>query len=216
MMIKSLRNLCIAATLSSLFGACQKYEGPTLAEGLVVEMRTEKPVPYAWIEVYAQAGSGLHSGYSSFAEPHQADANGRFSFSFDADKETTYILKAYSDKGHRSHWGREPYIENGHNNKGLQIPVAAPAWVKIRVAQQPDRLPDAITVSGPWFDQGYISTLDLRKTDYGKVSYHTIDSSMPNDNMWVHWEVNFGGQLTPYRQTFSVQPFDTAEVVVRY
>ncbi|GAA3922648.1 hypothetical protein GCM10022406_05990 [Hymenobacter algoricola] len=193
---------------------CRKEDGPTLAEGQVLEMTTNQPVPYASVALYSQAGSGLHSGYGQAGKEITADADGRFSFSFESDKGASYILKASSAKGHHSHWGEEPVLTNGKKNLNLRIPMAAPAWVKIRVAASTGPVPHSILVWGPWHDLGYISTLDLRPTDYTNVSYHVIDSTLPTKS--VQWEVNFGGQLTRYQQVFSVQPFDTAEVVVKY
>jgi hypothetical protein len=213
----SLRSIWVAVALSGLVSSCQKNEGLTLAEGQVIEMRTNKPVPFAWIEVNAQRGSGLQvGGYSPAPDPHQADAQGRFSFSFNAESGTTYILKAYSEAGHGSHWGEEPYLEKGRKNRDLRIPVAAPAWVKVRVEQKSTGQPDQIEIWGPWYDQGYISNIDLRPKDYHHISYHVLDSTMPTDNAVVTWEVNYGGQRTRFREAFSVQPFDTAEVVLRY
>ncbi|GAA4012528.1 hypothetical protein GCM10022408_26600 [Hymenobacter fastidiosus] len=200
--------------LLGLAGACQKVDGPTLAEGQVLEMVTNKPVSNAEVVVYSQSGSGLHSGYGDAGTKVLTDDQGRFSIRFEAQKGSHYILKAFSAKGHGSHWGEEPALENGKNNRDLRLPVAAPAWVKIRIAQQPGPVPGSIHVWGPWYDEGYISTLDLRPADYGKVSYHVIDSTLPTKT--VQWEVNFNGSATRYQQAFTVLPFDTAEVVVRY
>ncbi|MDU0369331.1 hypothetical protein ACFPAF_02895 [Hymenobacter endophyticus] len=213
--MNSFYSLCSLLALSGLLSACQKQDGPTLVEGQVIEMKTNKPVPYATIEVYGQRGSGLHTGYNPSATPQQADANGRFSFQFEAAEGTSYLLKAFSKAGHASKWGQEPNVEEGRKNKNLVIPVAAPAWLKIRVEQRPGPVPDAINVWGPWYDQGYISNLDLRPKDYGTVSYHVVDSTLPTTTT-VNWEVNYGGQLTRYHQPFTLQPFDTTEVVVRY
>lgn len=176
---------------------------------------TNKPVPYARVEVHGQRGSGLHTGYSSTAEPHLADANGRFSFQFEAASGASYLLKAFSDAGHASKWGEEPNVEEGRKNRDLVIPVAAPAWLKIRVEQKPGSVPDQISVWGPWYDQGYISSMDLRPKDYGTVTYHVVDSTLPSTTT-VNWDVNYGGTLTRHQQAFTVRPFDTTEVVVRY
>ncbi|AHJ99145.1 hypothetical protein [Hymenobacter swuensis] len=214
--MKNFRTLCIVAALSGIVGACQKpEEGLTLVEGQVIEMMTNKPVPYAQIEVNGQGGSGLHSGYKPAAGLQQADANGRFSFQFDAAAGTSYVLKAYSEAGHGSHWGEEPNVEKGRKNRNLVIPVAAPAWLNIRVEQKVGPVPDQISVWGPWYDLGYISTIDLRPKDYGAVSYHVVDSTLPSTTT-VNWEVNFGGKFTRYHQPFTLHPFDTTEVVVRY
>lgn len=210
------RTLCCLTILSTLLSACQKPDGPTLVEGQVIEKITNKPVPYARIEVYGQRGSGLHTGYSPTIEPHLTDANGRFSFRFDAAPGTAYLLKAFSDAGHASKWGEEPNVEEGRKNKDLVIPVAAPAWLKIRVEQKPGPVPDGIHIWGPWYDEGYISTIDLRPKDYGTVSYHVVDSTLPS-TAGVHWDVNYGGTHTVYHHPgFTLQPFDTTEIVVRY
>ncbi|MBX0291162.1 hypothetical protein K3G63_11960 [Hymenobacter sp. HSC-4F20] len=216
MMIPAFSRFCLAAAIGALLSSCQKDEGPTLVDGQVIEMRTERPVPYAWVEVYAQSGSGLHSGYSASTAPRQADATGRFHFQFEAEAGTSYVLKAYSDAGHGSHWGEEPYLKKGRKNQNLRLGVAAPAWLKIRVEQKAGRVPDAIYAWGPWRDQGYISSLDLRPKDYGAVTYHVMDSTIPESGLVVHWDANFGGKVVRHEKAFSVQPLDTTEVVLTY
>lgn len=209
------RSLCVVLALTGLLSSCQKQDGPTLVEGQILEVGSNKPVPYAHIEVYGQAGSGLHSGYSPTNEPHQADANGRFSFHFNANSGTAYLLKAHSDAGHASRWGEEPNVDEGQKNRGLVIPVVAPAWIKVRVEKKPGPAPDFIHVWGPWYDQGYISTIDLYPKDFDHVSYHVVPSTLTASST-INWEVNFGGRLTVYHASALVQPFDTTEVVVRY
>jgi hypothetical protein len=92
--------------------------GLTQVSGRVLTYKGRQPVSGAMVEVVdAHGGANMPIGAQT-----TADANGRFSLNFEAQKESGYPLMAYTAIG--------PYNDN------LVVPVNAPAWVRIHVVDE--------------------------------------------------------------------------------
>ena len=124
------------ALLALALGACQGYEGPTTASGIVVDRHTGQPVPNATVQVTG-INSGLGAGGTSSGNTFPADAQGRFSLSFEASRDRNYTLLAYTASGYASGYGDAPLLNAGRKNDNLLVKTAAPAWVKINCVDDP-------------------------------------------------------------------------------
>ncbi|MDB5235338.1 MAG: hypothetical protein JWR44_2331 [Hymenobacter sp.] len=119
--------------------------GSTLVEGQAVAGPGSQPVAGAAVQVY-QSGGGR--GYGEVGDPVAADAQGRFSFRFDATSTSGYIVMASTPLGHRTNWGLAPKLTAGRKNTGLVIPMYAPAWVRFQLVDVPPQNRVSIFFSG--------------------------------------------------------------------
>ena len=137
--MKKKRLAILFLSYASLFfstTACERSNsGPTIVEGQVIERVSGKAVPDAYVQLY-QPGTGFSSGYSKVGDPYKADGNGKFSFTYDAETESSYLLMGYSAKGHYTDWQEAPSLKSGGKNKGVKVKVNAPAWVQFKLTDE--------------------------------------------------------------------------------
>jgi hypothetical protein len=120
-----------------LLSACSSNDpisGPTLVEGQVVESATQRPVPGSFVQIYKTGRAG---GYTAVGDPQPTDANGRFSFHFDADAEAGYRVRAGAPLGYFSEL--TPSLTAGRRNTGLLIAMYSPAWVRLQFVDEPPK-----------------------------------------------------------------------------
>ncbi|GAA4391585.1 hypothetical protein [Hymenobacter koreensis] len=115
---------------------CRKNDGPTLLEGQVVDRATGRPVAGAWAQLQAQPGSGGVGGYQPAGDRQACDAQGRFSFAAEPPG-GHLIVMAGSAQGHFSSYGEVPAVRAGRRNRDLRVPVQAPAWLRVRLTDEP-------------------------------------------------------------------------------
>lgn len=188
---------------------CARYEGPTQVSGQVVDRFTGQPVPNATVQV-GGITSGLGAGGTSQGTSYQADGQGRFAFSFEADAKQNYTLFASTPSGYASDYGDCPLLKAGHQNDNLLVKTAAPAWVKINCVD------DAPLGKIGLYTDGY-RTGSGENQNIGPGNFSFIRPMLSNTAGSIYWEIlDMQGKVTKNRQPLTVASFDTATVTIHF
>lgn len=142
------RRLQVFLFILLLLSACHNADptiGTTSVSGQVVVYQTSKGVPNASVQVYHASSGG---GYIPVGSPYPADANGNFAFSFEARYASDYLLLANAPPGYITDWVLAPELKAGRKNENIMILTYAPAWVKIRLANDSGRKRQYISITG--------------------------------------------------------------------
>ena len=131
--------------LLALLGSCAKDSGSTLVEGQVVDSQSGQPVGNVTVQV-ERAGQG--GGFTTTGPSYPTDAQGRFSFRFEAQAQPTYIVRASSPLGYFTDWIKAPELKAGRKNQNLRVPVLAPAWVRLQLVDEPPRSRVTMVITG--------------------------------------------------------------------
>ncbi len=191
--------------------ACERSDHATVCEGVVIDRSSSAFVPNATVVVYepGRSGGGLGSGYTEKAR-YQVDANSHFSFKLDSDREDL-LLRAFSELGAYTIWQEAFKPRGGRNNKGIQLKVQSPAWIKIHLL---DEAPvDTMFVEIGGAPRGY--------TAYNKRDTVLICDVLGNTSNSVWWRltpVNRAGtgSATEHRQDVYCPALDTVPLEIRY
>ncbi len=187
---------------------CERYEGPTQVSGQVVDRFTGQPVPNATVQVGGIA-SGLGAGGTSQGNSYQADGQGRFAFSFEADARQNYTLFASTPSGYASDYGDCPLLKAGHKNDNLQVKTAAPAWVKINCVD------DAPLGKVGLYTQGYNGSVDNQYVGPGNFSF--VRPAISNNPSTINWRmIDAQAQVSTGKIPFTTANFDTATVTIHF
>jgi hypothetical protein len=138
--------VCLAFCL--LLTACTNTDpttGTTQVAGQVVLQQSQQPVGGGTVQVYVASSAG---GYRPVGDPQPCDPQGRFSFDFDTEKNGTYLLLAQAPPGYMTDWAVAPRLTAGRANKGLVVPVLAPAWVRLVLVDEPPKSRVTMTITG--------------------------------------------------------------------
>jgi hypothetical protein len=144
--------LSLLLGLLLLLSACSSTDpisGPTLVEGQVVDNVNHRPVPGSVVQIYKAGRTG---SYGPVGDPQPTDANGRFSFHFEANAEAVYRVRAGAPLGYFSEFTSS--LTAGRRNTGLLIAMYSPAWVRLQFVDEPPKSRVMIKT------QGYDSTGD--------------------------------------------------------
>ena len=194
--------------LALVLGACQGYEGPTTASGIVVDRHTGQPVPNATVQVTG-INSGLGAGGTSSGNTFPADAQGRFSLSFEASRDRNYTLLAYTASGYASGYGDAPLLTAGRKNDNLLVKTAAPAWVKITCVDDPPLSKIGLTTAG------YLGSGDNQTVGPGNFSFVRPTSSNLAFELYSRIS-DEKGNITENKAPVNVANFDTATVTIHF
>ena len=199
--------LFLLCLLLALLGSCRQdpTTGTTTVSGQVVDQAHRQPVPNAHVQVYHASSGG---GYAPVGSPYPADAQGRFSFQFDATNQTGYILLADAPPGYFTPFYAGPSLTAGRRNDNLLIAMLAPAWVKLQLVDEPPK-------SRVWM---YISGYD----GPGDQLYYPRDSTLirpytagfARKIIWV--VTNEQGIDTQYSQDVKPAALDTVTVRIPF
>ncbi len=194
--------------LALALGACHRDEGPTTATGQVVDRFTGQPIPNATVQV-AGLASGQGLGGTTLGNSFPADAQGRFSLSFEAKQPVNYALFASTPSGYASDYGDSPILKNGRKNDNLLIKTAAPAWVRINCVDDP---PLAKIGLNTW---GYNGSGDNQNVGPGNYSF--VRPTLSNLAQNFIWEVRDAqANLIKGTQPYTVANFDTVTVTIHF
>lgn len=138
--------LCLVVCL--LLAACMGDDpttGTTKVEGQVVQRQTRQPVGGGTVQVYLAGKAG---NYGPVGDPQPCDAQGRFSFAFDAARKRGYLLLAQASPGCTTDWAEAPELTAGRDNKSVVSPVLSPAWVRLVPVDGPPKSRVLMTTAG--------------------------------------------------------------------
>ena len=175
--------------------------GTTRVAGQVVERQGHRPVGNGTVQVWL-AGNG--GGYGPVGAPQPCDAQGRFSFAFDATNDTGYLLKAKAPPGYLTDWADAPELTAGRKNTGLTVSVLAPAWVRFVLV---DELPKSrINIH----IQGYNSSGETLQYPRDTILTRPLLANFRTGLLWV-----INDQGVEKASTVFVQPAPLDTVTVR-
>lgn len=198
--------------LAASFGlaGCSLFDqgGHTTVEGTVVDAATRQPVGPADVRLFTRSRTGSSAALSATGDWRPTNADGTFSFSFEADNDLEYVLRASSRRGD-SDYITAPTLKGGHKNKNVQVPVNAPAWVRIHLSDVPPRI-DAINI----YVWGFRESLTIHPPQ-DTVIYRIV---APSIQQVVVWQLNGSRTVAPteHRIPYIVVGMDTARIDIRY
>ena len=200
-----LRWLCWLLFLSSL-GAWSDdpTTGTTLVAGQVVERQSRKPVGNGTVQVWL-AGKG--GGYGEVGDPQPCDAQGRFSFNFDAESKNGYLLKAQASPGYITDWAEAPELTAGRSNKDVVVSVLAPAWVRLVLVDEPPKSRVVIHV------QGYEGSGETLRYPRDTVLVRPLLAGFKAN---IYWFINDQGHDSSFNQSFEIAALDTVTVRIPF
>lgn len=190
--------------------SCSLFDegGRTTVEGQVVDSATGQAVANAQVRLFANRRSGSSASYNPVDDWRSTDNQGKFSFAFESDADNAYILRASSSRGD-TEFQNAPRVTGGKKNKGLRVPVAAVAWVRMHLLDVPPRT-DAVNVAVWGFQEAFTLHPPL-----DTVIYRMIEA---DPNQTVVWQLN-GSRVVPateHRIPYAVAGLDTMRVDMRY
>ncbi|WP_151086966.1 hypothetical protein [Hymenobacter baengnokdamensis] len=179
--------------------------GTTLVAGQVVESQTLKPVSGATVQVYHASSGG---GYVPVGTGYAADKQGHFSFSFDADSKTGYLVRASAPLGYFTDWAAAPYLTAGRSNEGLVIPLLSPAWVRLQLVDEPPKSQVLIHISG------YDGPGDQLNYPRDTTLIRPCQAGFPTKIIWVITPKD--GPERQYSQDIKLAALDTITVHIAF
>lgn len=191
--------------LAALLAGCGLLDprGETLAEGQAVVDATGQPVPHPELHVLRVGAVGSQA----LPGTHRGDAQGKFRFRFQGEEGQEYELLATAAPGYVAL--RRPALRGGQRNQDLRPTCLAPAWVRIRLLDEPPRTLAIVSV------QGYLSgQLDPqirypRDTTFVRQIY-------PKDENTITAFIYINGMQSTQRHAFRSIIMDTVSVTFRF
>lgn len=123
------------------FYSCEKGFRETTVEGVVVDLKTGKPIPYAEVGLIRSGGGGgdfiLGSSGTSSEGLYKTDENGKFAFGFNTDNKSTYYVSA-SKAEYINVNESEVRLKNLRKNKDIKVKLCPASWFKIHIT---DKIP---------------------------------------------------------------------------
>jgi hypothetical protein len=194
--------------ISLICSACKKEsgEGKTTVEGQAIDVTTNKPVSFAVIRIDAANKRAAYGGNNIPIKDEKADAEGRFSTSFDAEAELTYSLGG----GLRDNYytAAEVLVKSARRNQNLTLKLQPYGWVKVKLINEPPLDVAEVHIQG--FHDMDITTLTksdenyIRKIDGNKsvnISYYI----RPN-----------GDTMYTFSPNIYAKALDTSELIIKY
>ncbi|WP_375416927.1 hypothetical protein [uncultured Hymenobacter sp.] len=195
-------------TLGSLFllGACNDdpTTGRTSVAGQVVQQQSRQPVGAGSVQVYLASRGG---GYRPVGSPYPCDAQGKFSFDFDAEQQNGYLLTAEAPPGYITDWALAPQLTAGRQNKDVLVPVLAPAWVRLVLV---DELPKSRATV---YLSGYDGPGDVLSYPRDTILIRPALADFPRK---IIWGINETGIIQQYSQDVKLAPLDTVTVRIAF
>lgn len=194
--------------LCLLLSGCSNTDpttGTTLVTGQVVVQQSQQPVGNGTVQVH-MAGKG--GGYTPVGDPQPCDAQGRFSFHFDAKQERGHLLMAQAPPGYITEWTSAPELTAGRKNQNLIVPVLAPAWVKLVLVDEPPKSQITLSVSGYEGNSTYFNP-----------AYETelIKPCLAGLTKRIVWAIiDEKGVQSQFRQDIALAPLDTLTIRIPF
>ncbi len=101
-------------------------------EGQLVDATTGQPVPYGQVTLHARSVGSSSGGYGTLEE-HTADADGNFSFKFDASSGIDYKVDGYKINYYYGAHEDGETIKGGRRIKNLSVKLKPMAFVRYHI-----------------------------------------------------------------------------------
>ncbi len=191
-----------------LLAGCENTDpttGTTQVTGQVVQRQSRQPVGGGTVQVQLASSAG---GYRPVGDPQPCDAQGRFSFDFDAQSKSGYLLKAEAPPGYLTDWAEAPELTAGRQNKDVLVPVLAPAWVRLVLVDESPRNKISIYLSG------YEGNGDRLNYPNGPTLIRPAIAGLTNKIVWSI--TNERGSNAQYEQDIKLAALDTVTVRIPF
>ena len=189
----------------ALVGACtDPTTGTTTVSGQVVEAQSRKPVGGGTVQVW-QVHNG---GYRAIGSAYDCDAQGRFSFDFDAESKRGYLLKAQAPPGYFTDWDVAPDLTAGRKNTDVIVPMLAPAWLRFVLVDEPPKSRVSIFITG------YSGNGDRLDYPRDTILIRPALANFPRKAIWVITDEK--GIDTRYEQAMNLASLDTVTVRIPF
>ena len=212
--------ICLASAFSfvagcnPLGGAAATTGGTTTVSGQVVESTSRQPVPRPpQVQLWqrAQTGGSLTGGaaYAPMGAAQATDGQGRFAFSFEAEAKHEYVLRAAdAGLGYYTDWSLAPALRGGQKNAGVQLPAAAPVWIRLDLVDELPKNQVRIFFSG--FGGGGLELPYPHDTTL-------VFRYLTGQQSFIYWRITHEqGQETTGQRTFTQPPLDTQRVRIAF
>lgn len=191
-----------------LLAACKKDpdSGPSSAQGAVVDATTQQPVPFARVAL-ARRPSGIVSsvGYSQLQNV-QADAQGRYSLSFEASEDYEYALFGIAPRYLES--VTPTFLERGKKNN-VNVPIQPEGYVRLHIKNiTPFDQGDEFVFTNDSYPQPRFIGAAIETT-----LVVTTNGNLENQLTWIVTK-NFIQQA--YSQTIYTPAHDTTDFQINY
>ncbi len=180
--------------------------GTTQVSGQVVERQSWRPVGNGTVQVQLRSSAG---GYRPVGDPQACDAQGRFSFAFDATSKFGYLLLAQAPPGYSTDWAEAPELTAGRKNNNIVVPMFAPAWVRLVLVDEPPKR----TVSSI-FISGYPGSGDRLDYPRDTTLIRRVSADFAREIIWGISDER--GNVTRYEQAIKPGPLDTVTVRIPF
>jgi hypothetical protein len=196
----------VSLSLLSLLTSCQDpTTGITQVEGKVINKYNGQRVAGSSVQVYHASSGG---GYVQVGPAYPTDAQGQFSFQFDATSKSGYLVKAYTPLGHFTDWAVAPSLTAGRKHTGLVIPMMAPAWVRLQIVDAPPKNRVSMHISG------YEGPGDQLNYPRDTTLLRPMVAGFATTIIWVIRDDK--GSPTQYSQDAKVAPLDTLTIPITF
>jgi len=179
--------------------------GSTQVEGQVVESQGRRPVAGAAVQVYHKGSGG---GYGEVGDPQPADAQGRFSFHFEATSKSGYLVGASAPPGYVTSFQQAPRLTAGRNNTGLVVPMYAPAWVRLVLIDEAPTSRVMLNING------YSGSGEQLRYPKDTILVRPILSYLRTNISWFIYEAGVPDKAS--NQDIQPAALDTATVRIRF
>jgi len=190
----------------SLLTSCQDpTTGITQVEGKVINNYNGQGVTGSSVQVYHASSGG---GYVQVGTSYPTDAQGQFSFQFDADSKSGYLVKATAPPGYSTDWAVAPSLTAGRKNTGLVIPMMAPAWVRLQIVDAPPKNRVSMHISG------YEGPGDRLNYPRDTTLIRPMVAGYATKIIWVIEDEK--GYPTQYSKDVKLAPLDTSTIPITF
>ena len=205
--------LFLLACFGFLLAQCQKdntYLGDhTIAEGIITEEGSGKPVANVRMRLYKCTYQVFGSSSCSTFDSTRTDAKGFFSFDFKHEKDYQYEIDAVPDAEKYFVRNNGAPVEKGRYSNKINLKLTPYSWVKLKIKNvNPVNQWDTIRIFNSSAISGgeHLGVVDI--TDTYRVASSTKE--------YLGWRISKNGQVTSKEVYLNCAPFDTTYYEINY
>jgi hypothetical protein len=182
----------------------------TIAEGIITEEGTGKPVANVLMRLYKCTYQVLGSSSCDTFSSTRTDAKGFFSFDFKHEKDYQYEINALPDTEKYFVRDNGAPVEKGRYSNRINLKLTPYAWVKLKVKNvSPVNQFDTIRI----FNTSAISRGEFYGTNVEFTDKYRVLSS---NKEYLGWRVSKNGQVTLKEILLNCPPLDTVTYEINY
>ncbi len=201
----------VALLILLAFSSCTDELRTTTVEGVAVDIKTGKPVPYAHINVTSSGGGNgelLGGSSGSTVGSWDTDADGKFSFSFIHNNKLSYEV---GGNKHQLYHSSNILAIKRKKNKDVKIELYPFSWLKVHLKDvAPAKNATKISFSGLF--NLPTSSIDWPPAD---TTFTVKIISKKDEETFSYWLYNYR-EVTRYELSAKLNSLDTTDVFINY